>query len=78
MGRESRRDSCNRASSVDVTSTANTRDMIGEIENQSTHLLAPSHFNPPPNTNKIVIKIQFDQKPNPSFYKLVNRHLIVD
>ncbi|CAH1415929.1 unnamed protein product [Lactuca virosa] len=40
MRRESRRDSCNGSSSADVPSTANTRDMIGEIENRSTHLLA--------------------------------------
>ncbi|KAI3743691.1 hypothetical protein L1987_56754 [Smallanthus sonchifolius] len=40
MRRESRRESCNGASSADVPSTANTRDMIGEIENRSTHLLA--------------------------------------
>ncbi|KAI3764919.1 hypothetical protein L2E82_14936 [Cichorium intybus] len=40
MRRESRRDSCNGPSSADVPSTANTRDMIGEIENRSTHLLA--------------------------------------
>lgn len=42
MRRESRRDSCNGSSSADVPSTANTRDMIGEIENRSTHLLAVS------------------------------------
>ncbi|KAI3796798.1 hypothetical protein L1987_39484 [Smallanthus sonchifolius] len=40
MRRESRRESCNGASSADVPSTANSRDMIGEIENRSTHLLA--------------------------------------
>ncbi|KAI3827895.1 hypothetical protein L1987_01984 [Smallanthus sonchifolius] len=40
MRRESRRESCNGASSADAPSTANTRDMIGEIENRSTHLLA--------------------------------------
>lgn len=40
MRRESRRESCNGSSSADVPSTANTRDMIGEIENRSTHLLA--------------------------------------
>ncbi|KAK9051656.1 hypothetical protein SSX86_028284 [Deinandra increscens subsp. villosa] len=41
MRRESRRESCNGGSSAaDVSSTANTRDMIGEIENRSTHLLA--------------------------------------
>ncbi|KAI3732021.1 hypothetical protein L1987_63217 [Smallanthus sonchifolius] len=40
MRRESRRESCNGSSSADVLSTANTRDMIGEIENRSTHLLA--------------------------------------
>ncbi|KAI7743996.1 hypothetical protein M8C21_030027 [Ambrosia artemisiifolia] len=40
MRRESRRETCNGASSGDVPATANTRDMIGEIENRSTHLLA--------------------------------------
>ncbi|KAK9065380.1 hypothetical protein SSX86_016763 [Deinandra increscens subsp. villosa] len=40
MRRDSRRESCSGASSADVPSTANTRDMIGEIENRSTHLLA--------------------------------------
>ncbi|XP_071707792.1 protein INCREASED PETAL GROWTH ANISOTROPY 1 [Rutidosis leptorrhynchoides] len=40
MRRESRRESCNGGASADVPSTANTRDMIGEIENRSSHLLA--------------------------------------
>ncbi|KAJ0434866.1 putative protein CHUP1 [Helianthus annuus] len=41
MRRESRRESCNGSSTADaLSSTANTRDMIGEIENRSTHLLA--------------------------------------
>ncbi|KAK1424792.1 hypothetical protein QVD17_20130 [Tagetes erecta] len=41
MRREARRDSCTGASTADApSSTANTRDMIGEIENRSTHLLA--------------------------------------
>ncbi|XP_076894321.1 protein INCREASED PETAL GROWTH ANISOTROPY 1-like [Bidens hawaiensis] len=40
MRRDSRRDSCNGSSSGEVPTTANTRDMIGEIENRSTHLLA--------------------------------------
>ncbi|KAL8268254.1 hypothetical protein R6Q59_002052 [Mikania micrantha] len=40
MRRESRRESGSGSSSGDVVSTANTRDMIGEIENRSTHLLA--------------------------------------
>ncbi|GJZ01711.1 protein CHUP1, chloroplastic [Tanacetum coccineum] len=40
MRREFRRDTCNGSSSADVPTTANTRDMIGEIENRSTHLLA--------------------------------------
>ncbi|KAK1412294.1 hypothetical protein QVD17_33426 [Tagetes erecta] len=39
MRRETRRETCN-GSSGDVPLTANTRDMIGEIENRSTHLLA--------------------------------------
>nr|GEW72675.1 hypothetical protein [Tanacetum cinerariifolium] len=38
--KKSRRDTCNGSSSADVPTTANTRDMIGEIENRSTHLLA--------------------------------------
>ncbi|XP_076924237.1 protein INCREASED PETAL GROWTH ANISOTROPY 1-like [Bidens hawaiensis] len=40
MRRESRRESCNGGAAGDVPATANTRDMIGEIENRSTHLLA--------------------------------------
>ncbi|KAL8229749.1 hypothetical protein R6Q57_014649 [Mikania cordata] len=40
MRRDSRRESCNASSAGDVPSIANTRDMIGEIENRSTHLLA--------------------------------------
>lgn len=43
MRRETRRETCNGSSSGDVSSTANTRDMIGEIENRSTHLLAVSN-----------------------------------
>nr|XP_043624947.1 protein CHUP1, chloroplastic-like [Erigeron canadensis] len=40
MRRESRRE-CGGSTAADVlSSTANTRDMIGEIENRSTHLLA--------------------------------------
>ncbi|XP_076948578.1 protein INCREASED PETAL GROWTH ANISOTROPY 1-like [Bidens hawaiensis] len=40
MRRESRRETCNGGAAGDVPATANTRDMIGEIENRSTHLLA--------------------------------------
>ncbi|MFS8026207.1 putative protein CHUP1 [Helianthus anomalus] len=40
MRRESRRDSGTGGSSTDVPATGNARDMIGEIENRSTHLLA--------------------------------------
>ncbi|KAJ0836673.1 putative protein CHUP1 [Helianthus annuus] len=40
MRRESRRDSGTGGSSTDVPATGNPRDMIGEIENRSTHLLA--------------------------------------
>ncbi|KAM0048907.1 putative protein CHUP1 [Helianthus debilis subsp. tardiflorus] len=40
MRRESRRDSGTGGSSSDVPATGNARDMIGEIENRSTHLLA--------------------------------------
>ncbi|KAL9994944.1 putative protein CHUP1 [Helianthus debilis subsp. tardiflorus] len=44
MRRESRRESCNGSSTADaLSSTANTRDMIGEIENRWTHLLAVSY-----------------------------------
>lgn len=39
MRRDSRRDSGNGAA-AEVAATANARDMIGEIENRSTHLLA--------------------------------------
>lgn len=43
MRRDTRRDSGNGAA-AEVAVTANARDMIGEIENRSTHLLAVSFF----------------------------------